>query len=645
MPKNAPKPSSNAPQIIDRLLDDLASMADRDAATEQEFFDRIFSTIVPLFSPDYSAVLAKAPSGENLVVFKSKSIQSDLLIPEASAESSFSKFVQDDAGAQTAILEALDQKSIAFKVATEQGTWGGLVATFKSGANIEPLVPIFDAICEITAQFIANRWQATNVDFVNDFLRFSVNSHTSLDPKRVASHLANDARRMLGCERLSIFQVFRNRASLLAVSSVAGIENRSKLAKKMTHLAKVASRLKTPVFAGQPPTEKRLNEALQSFQLASGFPFLVGIPLVKFTDNQKRVPKIIGYAIAESDENIDRFQFSRNLQLTAPHMGLALSNACQVSRIPFRRSLSLLGKLKDTFSLAGLLTTTLLLTVGIWCVLFLKTDFQVRINGELRPEIERVVFAPADGFVEHVLVDHGDKVAKNQVLIELSSPTLNLELEQFEGERLKMEKILETKKIALNQANDGNRGDLGVMGQLASEISELEHELDALDEKSKFIDERIKELVIQSPIDGRVTTWQLKRNILSKPVRWGDDLANIADENGVWKLNFKVPEYRIGYLLDARNQSSEPLEIEFFFESNPSRRMKTKILEIEEATKLDPEYGPSVTIVCELPATEGGEFVKRHGARVIADVNCGQRSLLATWTQELVDSIRRKLVW
>ena len=46
--------------------------------------------------------------------------------------------------------------------------------------------------------------------------------------------------------------------------------------------------------------------------------------------------------------------------------------------------------------------------------------------------------------------------------------------------------------------------------------------------------------------------------------------------------------------------------------------------------------------ICEVP---GGEFMKRHGARVIADVNCGHKPIFASWTQELFDSIRRKLIW
>jgi len=38
-------------------------------------------------------------------------------------------------------------------------------------------------------------------------------------------------------------------------------------------------------------------------------------------------------------------------------------------------------------------------------------------------------------------------------------------------------------------------------------------------------------------------------------------------------------------------------------------------------------------------------FVRRHGAKVIADVHCGRRSIGYVWFHELVDSLRRRFVW
>ena len=279
------------------------------------------------------------------------------------------------------------------------------------------------------------------------------------------------------------------------------------------------------------------------------------------------------------------------------------------------------------------------------CLFLVETEFKVRINGELRPEIEKNVFAPADGFVEKVLVSHGTPVTTGQTLIELSSPALELEKKQLDGEQLLVEKNLETKKIALNQAASGNLRDPSVAGELAADISELEFELANLKDKEKFLDERILDLVILSPIEGVVTNWQLKDNILKKPVRWGEELANIAFESGAWKINFKVPEHQIGYLLAAKKESDDPVEVEFFFESNPTKKIKTQILKISPSTELDAEFGPVVSVVCSVPDDAAANFSKRHGARVIADVHCGKKSVFDSWTQEFFDSLRRRLVW
>ena len=633
-------------KIIDDLLNELASLAESPHTKAVDFFEKITVAIESLFSPIYFATIAQGSNDQNIFVHGSSALSQASQIPEMRVGSTFAKFLNSEEQASVVALKSKSHRRILIRIQNDHQIWGGMVARFEDTVSAEPLIPIFDAIREITNQFVANQAQQKNAEFLQQFLRFSFNSHSSLNPKLVANHVANDARLILHCERLSILQVSRNRAKLLAISSVSSIESRSTVTKKMLRLVNLASRFQKPFFSDQLPTEQSLSEAMKSFQETSSFDFIVGVPLVNQTKKKQKTPSTIGFLVAESNKDINRFEFSRGLKVTAPHISLALSNSQAVSRIPFRRTLSAVGRLCNLSSLAAMATFLALSIFLIACLFFVKSDFKIRINGELRPQVERNVFAPVDGFVEQVLVSHGDQVIKDQQLIELSSPVLELELKQLAGEQLKLEKTLETKKISLNQAASGDMRDVSNAAKLAGEISELEFEIANLGDKEQFLIEQISELVILSPIDGVVTTWKLKENILKKPVRWGEGLATIALESGEWKINFKVPEHRIGYLLEGREESNEPLEIEFFFESNPNQKMKTKILEISPSTEMDPEFGPVVTVVCDVPAlTDEAEFAKRHGARVVADVICGKRPIFATWTQELFDSIKRRLVW
>lgn len=632
-------------QIIDDLLNELAAQSSDPQTKPGDFFEKITVTIESLFSPKYFAVIAAGANQESIFVHGSKSLVQSLQIPEMKRNSEFAKTIESKTCPAVVVQRTSNDQRIYVRVGSDSEVWGGMVTVFDKDANVEPLTPIFDAIGEITSQFVANRAQQRNAEFLQQFLRFSFNSHSSLNPRLVANNVANDARLILGCERLSILEASKRRSKLLAISSVSSIENRSALLKKMAKLVNLASRRSEPFFSDQPPTSQNIQDALDSFRKVSGFGFVVGVPLVDQTRKKSRSSRLIGYLLAESNEDINRFEFSRGLKLTAPHISLALGNSHTVSRIPFGRTLAAVGKLRSASNLFSLVLGLGLVFLAFACLFLVETEFKIRINGELRPEIENNVFAPADGFVEKVLVSHGTFVSTGQTLMELSSPALELERKQLKGEQLLSEKTLETKKIALNQAASGTTRDPSIAGKLAADISELEFELANLEDKEKFLEERISDLVILSPIDGVVTNWQLKNNILKKPVRWGEELANIAFESGAWKINFKVPEHQIGYLLAAQKESDEPVEVEFFFESNPTQKIKTRILKISPSTEFDAEFGPVVSVVCNVPDDAVANFSKRHGARVIADVICGKKPVFESWTQEFFDSLRRRLVW
>ena len=301
-------------QIIDGLLNDLAAQSTDANTKSRDFFEKITVTIESLFSPKYFAVIAEGVNQGSIFVHGSKSLAQSTQIPEMNVDSKFTKAINNKANPPVIIQRTNSDQRIVVRVDSDSEVWGGMVAVFNLDANVEPLTPIFDAIGEITSQFVTHRAQQRNAEFLQQFLRFSYNSHSSLNPKLVASNVANDARLILGCERLSILEVSKRRSQLLAVSSVSSIENRSSLLKKMANLVNLASRRKEPFFSDQPPTSKNVEDALHSFSEESGFGFVVGVPLVDQTSKKTKAPQLIGYLIAESNEDINRFEFSRGLK-------------------------------------------------------------------------------------------------------------------------------------------------------------------------------------------------------------------------------------------------------------------------------------------------------------------------------------------
>ena len=57
------------------------------------------------------------------------------------------------------------------------------------------------------------------------------------------------------------------------------------------------------------------------------------------------------------------------------------------------------------------------------------------------------------------------------------------------------------------------------------------------------------QLIVTSPIAGRVLTWDVGHQLLARPVERGEALVTVADLSADWQLELDVPDDRIGYVL------------------------------------------------------------------------------------------------
>ena len=664
---------------IDRLLDELANLAANPDTSTKQFCSRTVQVAESLLDLQWAAVVAStggpsevgqatgdADNQAQLNAQLNVQLNAPVLVAggavAAEQLAQLNRSYPKPAGRTNRTwLEALKHSPhICFApILIRSQTWGWLIAAKKNNAAVKEFeTEVLAGVGEIVTDHLAMKFEQRGqqqVEFQDRMDAFKLHAHASLDLQRSSKQIANDVRWLCGCERASILSTnaANNRVKVLAVSSIATVDRNSDFTKRLQQMASMAINtglmLTTDPIAGQNKNAK-LQSLVDQWCETTGFAFLFGIPLIDRLDG-----KAIGFLVLEADQTIDRASFATALRQVQPHAAIAISNAMRFESIPFRGGLTGLKRLFSVSSLIKLALLLAVIAVVIVAMISIQMPFSVRARGELLPQIEQTVSAKIEGTVATVDVDHGQRVTAGQRLATLSSPDLISEIESVEGEFAKTKQLMDSKKILMGQY--GHAGDPSLIGRLAAEISDLQFQLELLQNRETFLNEKREHLEIVAPRSGQVITWRPQASLLGKPVEWGDRLFDIADLDGDWEVVLQVPEQRIGYVWDrvdegdetngpasinsTLNKPGQKLTVDFFLQSNPNRRYESSVIEIARSVELDPEFGALTTIRCRVP-----EELKhcRHGASVVADIDCGNRSLAFVCFGEFWDGLRRTWV-
>ena len=663
---------------IDYLLDELAKLAANPDTTTHQLCNRTVQVAESLLNLQWAAVVAATNDGQaNSNVNASSEPQPT---PQSHAQFNSPIFVAGSETAakqlaqlnsqypkvagqstQTSWLESLQRlPHVCFAPIVIHGqTWGWLIAAKETATPVKDFErEVVAGIGEIVVDHLKTKSEhhsQRQVHFQQRLSAFKLSAHASLDVQRSSKQIANDVRWLCGVERATLLSVHATnyRSKILAVSSIATIDRNSNFTKQLRSMvslaAKNGSMVTSDEIAGQAIADQANRGKLQSlvsqWTQTSGFGFLFGIPLTDPTTN-----KTIGFLVLEADQKIDRSSFATALRQVQPHAAVALANAMRFESIPFRHGLSALRHVTRFSSLAKLTAIGMLIAGVVAAMLFVQMPFSVRANGELLPRIEQTVSAKVDGNIATVEVEHGQTVTAGQRLATIQSPDLIAEIESVDGEYAKTRQLIDSKKILMGQY--GHAGDPALIARLAAEVSDLKFQLELLQNRQTFLYEKRQQLAVVAPRTGQIITWRPQANLLGKPVRWGDRLFDIADLDGDWEVVLQVPEQRIGYVWqefghdvatdeNKPDNSDSPLKVEFFLQSNPNQRYQSNVIEIARSVEIDPERGVLTTIRCQVP-----EELKhcRHGASVVADINCGNRSLAFVCFGEFWDGLRRNWV-
>ncbi|MEC8474377.1 MAG: biotin/lipoyl-binding protein [Planctomycetota bacterium] len=479
---------------------------------------------------------------------------------------------------------------------------------------------------------------------------FARATHESLDLKETAYIVANDGRRLIGCDRVSVAIKKGRKCRVQAISGQDTIENRSNIVAALNQLA---TRV---VAAGEPlwhdgSTEDlppQIEEALEDYVDQSYGRNVAVLPLREperrlgvnsdqgaageiDRDNAHR-GEVIGALIVEQIESaIPAEIFKARCDLVFEHGTRAIANSLAHSNLflmPLWRALGRASWILRARTLPKTIGVVSLLLVVILGLIFMEKDFNLEAEGTLVPIQRREVFAPIDGEVLHVLVDHDDPVEEGDLLVSMINRDLEIQLTEVVGQ-ISTNRVEERRVQGQLRLRDI---ELSERRALEAEQIKLETEYQVLRKKEQLYLERMSELEVRSPIKGNVVSWDVEKTLHSRPIITGQVLVEIADLNQPLVLEVELPEKREGhldrYIKDQSLQKDDQLEVSYILATDPDVPLEAKLAldSVSMRADADEEHGAIIKMRA-IPAQDTlRELQPRPGAKVIAKIYCGRRS-------------------
>lgn len=489
---------------------------------------------------------------------------------------------------------------------------------------------------------------------VDEIERFTRTVHEKLSSQHVAYAAANDGRRLIEADRVSVLIRRGRRWELTAVSGLQVVETRSAAAKALAELATVVASTGEPVWFSGDATSfaPQVRDALAAY-IDQAHVRRIGIvpltPQLERTATAEQLQALGAIVVEQFDDSRTDEAFGVSVceeraKLVAQHTTAALRNAFAHETIPLLPLWRSVGALKQLFAPGTRIKSIAMLTLLVAftaALKFVPADLALSARGTLQPVERRHCFAPLDGTVHTVHVRHGQRVVVGQLLLELRNTDLDVSLADTLGKRAGAADQLLSVERALFE--DGSKLSAAERHRLAGQRSELKQELVSFDEQLRLLRRKRELLKITSPIAGEITTWNVDQLLANRPVRQGQSLLDVADTAGDWELELQVPEDEIAHLLRAQAAQGRNLAVSYRLAADPDVDRSASVEEVHYAAEVRGDEGNTVLVRASLAV--GDLPPLRPGAEASTKVYCGKRALGYVWLHDAIDFVHSKVLF
>lgn len=512
-------------------------------------------------------------------------------------------------------------------------------------------------MCEHAGDFLKSRQLRSFSDrqaLWTQLEEFTRAVHASLDPRVTAYTVANEGRRLIECDRVSVAVRHGRRCLIEAVSGQDLVDKRSNTVRMLGELATAVVASGEPVwYTGDTSNfAPQVEDAVQAYVDESHSKTVAVIPLrrlevieEKEADENYVPPEAVGALIVEQIEDARVAQkMIHRVDVVAQHSSVAMVNALEHQNLflmPVWRAIGKSKWLVQARTLPKTVSVAIAVVVAILALVFVPGDFKLHAKGTLEPVQRRDVFAPNNGTVEQVFVTHDQKVKEGDLLAKLRDTELEVSLKRVEGELQKqIESLTATNRELMNPRLPSEE-----RSALGGRTMELRKSIESLQAQKELYEQKSRELEVRSPCDGIVVTWDVANKLKTRPVQRGQILMRVADPTKDWQLELNMPDVRMGYLTRYQQETTPDLRVAYILATDTGSEHEGKIKEVNPAAEVKGEEGSVVPIKVAIDKRDLQNEHVRPGATVSAKVYCGRRAIGFVWFHDLVAFVQSRILF
>ncbi len=514
-------------------------------------------------------------------------------------------------------------------------------------------------MCEIAGEYQSNlrlRSFQEQQKMWTQLERFVQLIHRKLDVNDTVYAIANEGRRLIDCDRVSVATMQGRKCVIKTVSGLDAIERRSEQVKTLGRLATTVVQGKSPLWyfgdrAGLAPRlEKRINEHVEKShaRMIAVIPLLDVKPSASDDDPFEQAQpsgteKPVGAMIIEQLNEASASPLLKDrIEIVATHAQTALANSIDHQSIFLMPLWKAIGKTAQQFRGSRLIRTASILGVLAAVIGFLSLfpyPFSLGARGSLVPESRHEIYAQLDGILTDIKVSNtGDSmVEKDQLLATMASSTLELQIGDVEG---RIAQAKNERRIAETGKTKG--GDADEQLAYASQFQRANQTITNL-ENELAVKLRDRELLeVRAPIAGQVVNWQVRQNLLRRPVRFGQHLMTVVPPDTQWLIELEMPERRLAHLSRAMEGSSEVLTVTFALLSWPGKEFEGELVSVDQKLDVYSDEGNAALVRVRFPNDVIPTELLRSGTRVTGKVHCGTQPIGYALFYELIETVKSK---